>query len=432
MKAYIWKSGFTLSPFQDPVGESLILNRPLREHQRLALESQGLDVEEIQDPCSITDEEYLLIREHFYFRPLAVKRFLDKVAREREPGAFALESGPYTELTEFAQDLRTVTLPDRENPLRVYGFYYCRGGLSSLQALDSLPPIPIESEQVAFPLRPGQLLPSTVEITFTPAYTETIPIHIRHWAHLWLANLFSLGETLMDRFLKSKWKLFTRAVTAFSLNKHKIASRFLIKGKGCDIHPTAVVQGCVLGDRVTIGAHCLVQGCILGDDVQVNEHSTLLGSVFGEGSSTSPRGWTKFCVVYPGSSTTGHALHGSVVGRDVFMASPAYLYDLKIKGTIKVRHEGRLVDTKLNFLGGCVGHEAIVGPDIWLASGMEIPNKVVVVKNPDEIITSIPDNLPQGEYLTVREGKLVPVRGPSYGKDRLVGGERSGKKSKDP
>ncbi len=410
MKAYLWKTGQTVSPFGDPVGDLLILNRPLRDHQECTLRKHGLQVEETEDPCSIPDEEFLLIRDDLFFSEVALDRFLDRVKEQGESVACALERGPFTDFTGFAQPLRDALLQDAETAVKVYGLYYCRKPPPSAGALDELPPLRIEARQMAFPIRPGEMLPSTVEITFTPAYTDAVLIHVCHWSHLWLANLMALGGTLFHSFTRSKFKLVMRALSAFSLNKHKIASRFVMKGKGCDIHPSAVVQGCILGDGVTIGAHCLVQGCILGDGVKVNEHSILLGSVFGEGSSTSPRGWTKFCVVYPKSSTTGHALHGSVVGRNVFMASPAYLYDLKIKGTIKITHNGQRVDTGLNFLGSCVGHEAIIGPDIWLASGMEIPNRAVVVKNPEEIITSIPVDPPEGEYLTVRNGKLMPVR----------------------
>jgi len=413
VKAYLWKTGRILTPFRDPVGDLLLINRPLREHQESTLRKHGLQVEEIQDPCSISDEEFLLVRDDLYFTDQALGRFLEKVTRDRAPGACALEQGPFTEFTGFAQPLRDVVLPDTQTPGKVYGMFYCRGSLPSTVALDELPPVRIEAKQMAFPIQPGEMLPSTVEISFTPAYTDAVLIHVCHWTHLWLANLLCLGGTLFHAFTRSKFRLVLRALSAFSLNKHKIASRFLLKGKGCDIHPTAVVQGCILGNRVTIGAHCLVQACILGDGVKVNEHSILLGSVFGEGSSTSPRGWTKFCVVYPKSSTTGHALHGSVVGRNVFMASPAYLYDLKIRGTIKILYNGERVDTGLNFLGSCVGHEAIIGPDTWLGSGMEIPNRAVVVKNPEEIITSIPDDLPEGEYLTVRNGRLLPLRGPA-------------------
>jgi len=181
----------------------------------------------------------------------------------------------------------------------LYGLYYCKGPLGSQASLESLSPIQIEAEQKAFPIEPGDIMPASVDIQFTPAYSDALLFHVTHWSHLWLLNLLALGEELLRAFTSNKFMLFLRALSAFSFNKHKIASRFVIKGKGCDIHPSAIVQGCVLGDRVKIGPQCIVQGCILGDDVKLSEQSILLGSVFGKGVSTCPRGWSKLCVVYP-------------------------------------------------------------------------------------------------------------------------------------
>jgi len=409
MKAYIWKTGRRLSPFQDPVGEVLILNRPLREHQESALRSSGLEVAETVDPCSIKDEEFLLVSDDLYLSPVAIERFLKRIRETRKPGACALESGPFVDFTGFAQDHRVETV-DGGKAAHVFGLSYCQGPIPTPDFLESLPPVVITAQQKPLPVDPRQFFPSTVEVNFAGAYTDAILIHVRHWVHLWLANLFCLGSDLLHAFTGNKLLFLLRALSALSFNKHRIFSRFVIRGRDCDIHPTAVVEGCILGNRVSIGAFSLVRGCILADGVKVNEHSIVALSVLGSGASTSPRGWTKFSVVYPNSNTPGHALQGCLVGRNVFMATPSYLYDLKIKGTIKVKHEGRLVDTKLSFLGSCVGHNAIVGPDTWIASGSEIPNGAVLVKKPSEIISSVPEDLPDGEYLTCEDATLHPVR----------------------
>ena len=410
MKAYIWKTGRQLSPFQDPVGEVLILSKPLRVHQANALRSCGLEVAETADPCSITEEEYLLVADDLYLSRVALERFLKRIRKTRQPGACALESGPFVEFTGFAQDHRMESVAGCGKPVHVFGLSYCRGPIPAPAFLDSLPPVVITARQKPLPIDPRQFFPSTVEVNFSGAYTDAILIHVRHWVHLWLANLFCLGSELLDAFTRNKLMFLVRALSALSFNKYRMFSRFVIKGKGCDIHPSAVVEGCILGNRVSIGAFSLVRGCILADGVKVNEHSIVALSVLGEGASTSPRGWTKFSVVYPNSNTPGHALQGCLVGRNVFMATPSYLYDLKIKGTIKVKHEGRLVDTKMSFLGSCVGHNAIVGPDTWIASGSEIPNGAVLVKKPSEIISSVPEDLPPGEYLTCEDATLHPVR----------------------
>ena len=408
MKAYLWKTGRILSPFQDPAGDTLICNVTLRDHQTRALESQGLEVAEVKDPSTLTDDEYLLIKDDLFFTKIALKRFLTKIRETGTSGACAMESGPFTDFTGFIQDLRTASDPETGVPVIVYGFYYCKGPLESVQSLESLPPLRIEAEQKAFPIKPGEFLPSTVDVKFTPAFTDAILFHVCHWVHIWLLNLIVLGDELLRTFTANKFKLVLRALSAFSLNKHKIASRFVIKGKGCDIHPTATVQASVLGDRVTVGPYSIVQGCILGDDVKINEQSIIIGTVFGEGTSTCPRGWSKLCVTYP--KTSAGRMHACLIGRNVFMASLAYFFDVKFQGTIKVWHEGNMVDTGMNFLGGCVGHNAIIGPDCWLASGREVPNGAMIIKNPKEVISSIPPDLPAKAPSICLDSELVPVR----------------------
>jgi len=407
MKAYLWKTGRIISPFMDPVGESLICNRPLRDHQERTLTSFGLEVVETEDPCGIADDSYLLIRDDLYVAPVALKRFLDRVRASGGPGACAVESGPFTAFTGFIQDLRTVPDPETGKPLTVYGLYACRGPLEHPEALSSLPPLRIEAQQKAFPIEPGNFMPASVEIRFAPAFSDTILLHVCHWVHIWLLNLIVLGDELLRTFTASKLKMILRALSAFTLNKHKIASRFVVKGKGCDIHPTATVQGCILGDHVSVGPYSLVQGCILGNNVKIIEHSVIVASVLGEGVSTCPRGHSKFCVVYPRTSLG--RMHACLIGRNVFMASLAYFFDVKLKGTIKLQHEGKMVDTGMNFLGGCVGHDAVVGPDVWIASGREIPNGAMVVKNPGEVIYKVSPNLPRMEPACVWHSELRTV-----------------------
>jgi len=408
MKAYLWQTSRLISPFQDPVGDSLICNLPLREHQRRHLEGQGLEMAETRDPFAIQDEEYLLIRDDLFFTAIALKRFLKTAARIGKPCACALESGPYTEFTGFMQNLRSAQDPETGKPVMVYGLCYCRGPLGSAAAAESLPPATIEAEQKAFPIEQGDFLPSSVEVKFNPAFTEALLFHVCHWVHIWLLNLLALGEQLLRTFTGNKLLLFLRALSAFSLNKHKIASRFVVKGKECDIHPTATVQGSILGDRVKIGPYSIVQGCILGDDVKINEQSIIIASVFGSGTSTCPRGWSKLCITYP--KTSAGRMHACLIGRNVFMASLAYFFDVKLQGTIKIVHEGKMVDTGMNFLGGCVGHDAVIGPDCWIASGREIPNGAMVMKNPREVLSSIPPDFPAREPATVWNGALVPIR----------------------
>jgi len=408
MKAYLWKTGIEIRPFQDPVGDSLIVNKPLRDHQKEILSSCNIQVEEIDDPTRIEDPEFLLIKDNLYFSPVALKNFLKEVRTRGTSGACALEKGPYTEFTDFIQDLRTETDPETKKDLVVYGLYFIKGRLADSKDLDQLPPFRIKAEQKAFPVEPGEVMPASVDVRFTPGFTDAALMHVCHWVHLWLVNIMALGITLKETFLRSKIRLALRALSAFSFTKHKIASRFVVKVKKCDIHPTAVVQGCILGDEVKIGPYAIVQGSIIGNKVSIPEQAIIVGSVMGDRTSTCNRGVQRLCVLYPGSS--GGKNQGCLFGRDVFIADFSFFIDIKLKGTIRVYHEGRFQDTGMNFLGSCVGHESIMSPGTWIDTGREIPNRSIVMQDPGHIISKIPPELGPGELLVSRNGVLTRLK----------------------
>ncbi len=421
MKAYIWKTRTLISPFMDAVGDALICNITLEQRQRQTLQAEGFEVVETDDPACITDSEFLLVRDDLYFCATALRRFLAASAEAQETCACALQQGPFTDFTQFLQDLRSGDDAASGARLMAYGLYRCRGPVQPEQLMHSVPLVRIEAKQSAKPIEAGSFLPETMEVTFTPAFSDATLLHVRHWTHLWLLNLLVLVDTLRKAFTSSKLKLILRVLSAFSLQKHKIAQRFVIKGKGCKIHPTAMVQGCILGDNVQIGAFSMVQGCILGNGVQVGEQSILTGSVFGDGVMSCPRGWSKLCVIYPG--TRSGRIQASLIGRNVFLSSIARLLDIKFGGTIKVPHQGRVEDTGMNFLGACVGHESRLGAGVWLAAGRDIPNGTVIVKNAKDVYTRSDDELPESMAYWIEDGRLVPVGGQPAAADTTDDGQ---------
>ncbi|MEJ8566340.1 hypothetical protein V3330_01775 [Wenzhouxiangellaceae bacterium CH-27] len=407
MNAYLWKSNSVIAPFGDAVSDVLIANETLRERQRRTLEKLGLTVHETEDPDAITDREFLLVRDDLYFNQTAAKRFLDRAREADESVVCALEQGPFTEFTAFLQNLDGDTDPDSGDPLVLYGMYFCRAPAGSRTLPGSYRPLKIPARQRAHEIAPGDFVPTSVGISFTPAISDAMVMHVRHWTHLWLINLLVMGTTLLRRFTANRLALVWRVLSALSFNRQKIARRFVIKGKGCRIHPTATVEGCVLGDRVSIGAYSIVRGCILGDGVRINEQSIVTGSVFGEAATCSPRGWAKACVIYP--AAVAGKIQACMVGHKAFLASPAHFIDLKFQGTIKVTHQGEIVDTGMNFLGACIGHEAVVGADVWVAAGREIPNGALLVKPPGDILSKIPADLPPGRAAAVRNSEACLV-----------------------
>ncbi|MEJ2396277.1 MAG: hypothetical protein P8Z77_16330 [Candidatus Thiodiazotropha sp.] len=77
-----------------------------------------------------------------------------------------------------------------------------------------------------------------------------------------------------------------------------------------EIHPTAVVEGSVIGRGCRIGAHCVVRYCVLGENVQLHDGAKAEFSVIGD------RSWLMHDLV----------LYRSLVETDVFLIHGPYQF----------------------------------------------------------------------------------------------------------
>ena len=84
--------------------------------------------------------------------------------------------------------------------------------------------------------------------------------------------------------------------------------------------------------------------------------------------------------------------------------------DLKVGGPIMVEHEGELVSTGSSFLGGCLGHGAVMLGHVLLAPGRAVPNDYVILPDPKMYLSKIPKDLPKKTILVVKEGEAIRFR----------------------
>ena len=140
--------------------------------------------------------------------------------------------------------------------------------------------------------------------------TDAIVIPVGHWSQtLWgiscqLDHIYGVSwlETIP---LKMIVRLGLAILVSFSKDPRKLVRRFVQKGKDCKIHPSAVVEGCLLGDYVVIGANAVVRGAILRDGARVEELAIVEGSVLSEGAVVQRQGMVKYSVLSEGSAVAG-------------------------------------------------------------------------------------------------------------------------------
>ena len=205
---------------------------------------------------------------------------------------------------------------------------------------------------------------------------------------------------------------FFRLATAAPWNFAAITHRFVAKGKNVRIHPTAYVEASILGDNVVIGAGASVRNCIVGDDVVVGDHATILSSTLGPRVAVTPRTFVVWSAAYEDAVLSNYKLQVSLIGRGASLSTWAGFIDAKLQGSIAVPHDGGMQDTGRSFLGSCLGHGAHVGAKVLILPGREVPNGAQIAMRDDELITTIPADLPPGVPHVRDAGTLVPLKVP--------------------
>jgi len=185
-------------------------------------------------------------------------------------------------------------------------------------------------------------------------------------------------------------------------------------GEDCKIHPTAVVEGCVLGDGVEIGPHAVVRFSVLKDRVHIEEHSTVLMSCLGEGSHVGRYGFCNLSTLYPGARIShGGGYQAGVFGRDCFLAWGATALDLSFGGHIKTCVDGQgpeRVSSGTHFLGVAIGHRARIGNAVRINHGMAIPNDALLIATGHDLLRHWSDAPVDQGPLISKNGRATPLR----------------------
>jgi NDP-sugar pyrophosphorylase family protein len=178
-------------------------------------------------------------------------------------------------------------------------------------------------------------------------------------------------------------RLLGLALRARSTNKWNVLKKLNRIGRGCDIHPTAYIEGSTVGDNVTIGAGSVVRLSHIGSGTSIGSNATVECSVLGEGCALDSMSGAFASVLYPGTASSAKLIYISVCGRDTFLADGVYLADFRFdRRNVSVVKGGATIDTGNVGLGVCLGHGVYLGAGCVVAPGRAVPNGLRLV--PDE------------------------------------------------
>ena len=230
-----------------------------------------------------------------------------------------------------------------------------------------------------------------------------------HWLQLLWINLLGLApflwRELAGRHLfQMIGRLGWATIRARSIYAPRIGAKLGRQGKDCLIHPTAVVEGCWLGDGVRIGANAVVRGSVLASGVTIEPLAMVEASVLAPGARVQRQALVKFSVLCDRSSVAG-AIQLSVLGPDATVKHSGMLLDQALgQSGVRVQVDGRLENAPLGLAGCCIGDRTLVGAQVAVAPGRALPPDLQIVPAPELVVRRIPEGL--SGVCRVKDGTL--------------------------
>ena len=341
------------TPFEGLVNpnEAHLWDSTVEGSTRWAIEKAGFQLVQAlpSGPC-------LLLRERVAVRPEALRLAWELGRARGESCSFSLDGSA----GEFLKSLPG----DEAGPVLAYS-----SGGPVPDHLGVWPQVVLPSEEK--PLEIG-LHQSSAEIFLS----DRLVLAVDHWVDLLWANLLGLGPRIWGRAVgrPAFWAVFRlawAACRALSTRPEKIAARLTVAGEGSRIHPTAVVEACVLGRGVSVGAGAVLRGCILGDDTRVEELAVCEGVVTGERSLIQRQALLKYSVLGE-EAAIGGATQLSVMGGQSSLKRGAYGMDQSFDGDVRYRSRGLLHKAPFGLLGICLAEDSKLGAGVSVAPGRSI------------------------------------------------------------
>ena len=241
--------------------------------------------------------------------------------------------------------------------------------------------------------------------------SDQVVLPTGHWLQLLWANLLGLPPYLWRALagrnaVSVAWNLGIAVLATRSIDPRVVSGRLSRRGKNCRIHPTAVVEGCWLGDGVDIGANAVVRASVLADGAAVEELAMVEGCVFGPSARAQRHAMVKYAVLAE-RAVCGGIAQLSVLDRDAALKLTATLMDQGLGQGVRVEAGGVLRRAPIGLAGACVGEGAVVGAGVQVAPGRCLPPGVEILPPPANVVTRIPAGA--SGKLVVRDGTLVPA-----------------------
>lgn len=360
MKAYLIRNAADLPPFQKPASCVRLHDSTVGSRLRAQLAEIGCEVVDVDavDRASIAPGS-LLVQDDLVVSSRLLRTFVSAIPDRWHNYQCEIDTTHFT--------FTCVSEVDVPTAYRALPLYYI-GDHGDAQA-EPLRMIPRAVHELA-----NELPPRVDQITDMRAYViDYYGIQVEHWFDLLTASSLYCREYVADLLrpfhrVLPQW-LMTRVTSWLWFRK-----RCNSIGKRTRIHPTAIVEGCVIGDDVVIGPFAYLRSSVIGNGAVLRERSTVTMSFVGAGAFAMG---CDIANTYIGPETAifAPAVYNVVFGERGLLGGAGGFADFLIgSGDIVANIAGEKVPSSLKFLGSAVGDDCFVGTNMIFSPGQTIPD----------------------------------------------------------
>jgi len=381
MRKIILRDRRKIFPFNEPARDLRVLNKPLWLYQRDVLARYTAEEREVASLAEIDSRrvETLVYRDNLFFDHFFLDEF---IRRARELGkscrvAFALDDRAITaHAIHMQRGIR------REGDVYVADMWYFPHGVEA-----NMRPLVMDTEarEVGYYHVPTHMSDKKGDLVYQ---VPTKPFcSIEHWVHTITANVifgvFAEGARLERDIEHSAGKLLKILWRAVLERKQVLSSSQVVHiGQDCNIDPSAIIQGPTrIGDNVTVGPGAVICASVIGDNVDIAQGSQILLSMVSDRCFLPFRASLFMSVMMEDSMVAQNTcLQFCSIGRNTFIGAGNTFTDFNlVSKPIRAMCDGRLEETGMPVLGGCIGHNCFIGSGMVVYPARAIESDVVLL-----------------------------------------------------
>ncbi len=416
MKVYVVDQGSCIEPFSVAVDDCPLGDRTFGEARAAALRAAGLSPPSTKAAlAAAVHGPALVLADDLWVTRRALRAFVRQARRAATTTRLAL---PPSRLLELTLPLQDVELDASGNAVFPCAFVPAGATTTAAEALSGGAPLVARYKEIPVAVPVPRALLGRASPTTTWPLTSTVAMRVRHWLHVLRASHLAPQVWLLDRATASPVSSALRALVGLRPGRDaRMAAwkrAFVFRGRNTLIHPSAIVEGSVLGDDVVIGPQAVVLQSVIGDGCRIEQRAHVSQSTLGPRTFVSLNSSMQACVTFADADACANNLQACVIGRGVGLTSFVRALDTVLDregrpgGEVSVRDGGRLRGVGELPCGVAFGPGVFVGAGVTIAAGRAIPARTRVVAGDDGLLRR-PEGGGDGTFI-VTDGALAALR----------------------